>query len=295
MMVVALCVGACSPTADGHSSPSNNLSSTTSSSSAVTTSSTVTTTTTATTEPLAEGEYRPGLHANVFLPEATDAAPLVVMVPGGGWRTADPSGFADLAASLAEAGIVALTVEIGAAEDGVSYPDPIEDIHCAVGFGISRAEEAGIRPGPVVLLGHSSGAHLAALAALNSELPECTHPAVPADALVGLAGVYDVDRLPALAYLLFGVSPEEDPGVWEEGNPLLRAALRPELPVLLLHGASDPLVPVSFTDDFAAVLEDGGHDTTVTVIGGADHSEIFLPEISGDVIVDWIEGLGAGG
>lgn len=238
-------------------------------------------------------EYRPGLNATLFLPAAGNEAPLVVMVPGGGWRTADPSGYAGLARSLADTGMIALTVEVGAAENGVTYPGPIEDIHCAVAFGVAAAEEAGHRPGAVVLLGHSSGAHLASLAALTDEedLPDCTHRAVKADALVGLAGVYDVTRLPALAFLLFGVSPDDDPGIWKDGNPLHRAGLRPELPILLLHGGSDSLVPVSFTDDFAEALKDGGHVVEATVVEGADHNQILQADVSGRLISDWIEGL----
>lgn len=218
------------------------------------------------------------------------------MVPGGGWRTADPSGYAGLAASLAAAGMVAVMVEIGAAEDGAVYPTPVDDIHCAVAYASAQAAAGGSEPGPIVVLGHSSGAHLAALAALDSREhpPDCPHPPARADALVGLAGVYDVDRLPALAYLLFAATPEEDPEKWEEGNPVLHADLRPDLPVLLLHGALDRLVPVSFSQDFAAALEAGGHDTTLTIVPDADHGEIILAEFSGEVIADWVMHLGAG-
>jgi len=242
---------------------------------------------------LERGEYLPGLTATLYLPEATSAAPLVVMVPGGGWRSADPTGYARLAVHLAESGMAVLTARISAADDGAVYPTPIEDIHCAVGHAIARTEAAGISPDPVILIGHSSGAHLSALAALTAaqELPECPDPPRPVDALIGLAGVYDVTRLPALAFLLFGVAPDDDPELWEEGNPLLRAAMRPELPVLLLHGDADRVVPVSFTSDFALTLEQGGHNTAVTIIPGADHNEIYSPEASGDLIVDWIEGL----
>lgn len=238
-------------------------------------------------------EYRAGLEASVFLPAPLSEAPLVVMVPGGAWRTADPSGYAQLATFLAEAGAVAVTAEVGAAENGAVYPGPIEDIRCAASYGAARAREAGIEPGPVIVMGHSSGAHLASLAALGADegMPDCPDPDAPIDALVGLAGVYDVDRLPALAVFLFGVSPEEDPAIWAEGNPLLQADLRPDLPVLLAHGTSDPLVPVSFSEDFASALTDGGHDTTVVIVEGADHGEVLLPRFTGEAILEWIRAL----
>lgn len=297
LALAALLLGACFPAAESPSSPPP----TASSPSTVTNPTTSTTTTTPTTEPREPSptvveDYRPGLEANVYRPASAQSAPVVVMVPGGGWRTADPSGYAGLAASLAGAGMVAVTVEIGAAEDGAVYPTPVDDIHCAIAYASAQATAGGSEPGPIVVLGHSSGAHLAALAALDSRPhpPDCPHPPARAEALVGLAGVYDIDRLPALAYLLFATTPEEDPEKWKEGNPLLRADLRPELPVLLLHGAFDALVPVSFSQDFAAALEAGGHDTTLTIIPRADHGEIILAEFSGGAIADWVRRLAPG-
>lgn len=296
LMILAT-LGACSSPSRGEPSTAPPGAGASTTSAVPMTTSTIPTTTTAPLPRSRPGEYRPGLEVDLFLPESTDRAPLVVMVPGGGWRTADPSGLTGLAEFLSGSGIAAASAEISAAEDGALYPTPVEDIHCAVAHALAGMESAGLDHGPVVLLGHSSGAHLAALAAAIPEdrLPDCLHPTVTADGLVGLAGVYDVTRLPALAYLLFGVTPEEDPGIWEEGNPLHRAGLRPEVPVLLLHGASDPLVPVSFSEDFAAALRQGGHDTTLTVVRRADHRDIFTPDFSGELIADWVAGLGPAG
>lgn len=296
MVVAALVMAACSPSG-GEPTTTTSPSTITSPPPATAPPSTFPATTTTLVVPaevtLERGEYLPGLSATLYLPAEISSASLVVMVPGGGWRSADPTGYARLAVHLAESGLVVLTTRISAADDGAVYPTPVEDIHCAVGYAIARAEEAGISSDTVILLGHSSGAHLSALAALTAaeELPECPDPTRSVDALIGLAGVYDVTRLPALAFLLFGVAPDDDPELWEDGNPLLRAAMRPELPVLLLHGDADQVVPVSFTSDFALTLEEGGHNTAVTIIPGADHNEIYSPEVSGDLIVEWIEEL----
>lgn len=298
VVAAVLLVAACSPSSGEQTTTTTAPIITTTPPPSTTTSPTILPATSSTLAPpanvtLMRGGYLPGLTATLYLPEETSPAPLMVMVPGGGWRSADPTGYARLAVHLAESGVAVLTTRISAADDGVLYPTPVEDIHCAVGYAVARAEEAGLTPDPVILLGHSSGAHLAALAALTTseDVPECPDATRPVDALIGIAGVYDVTRLPALAFLLFGVAPDDDPDLWEEGNPLLRAALRPEMPVLLLHGDADRVVPVSFTSDFALALEEGGHDTTVTVVPGADHGEIYSPEASGELIVGWIDEL----
>ena len=71
-------------------------------------------------------EYLPGLEARFY--PSTDAGPaaLLVMVPGGGWQTADPTGLDGLARELRDSGIFTATVEVRAGEDEVVYPIPVE-------------------------------------------------------------------------------------------------------------------------------------------------------------------------
>jgi acetyl esterase/lipase len=245
---------------------------------------------TASTERL---EYSPGLEATVRTPAGGPSAPLVVLIPGGSWMTADPTGLARLADRLTAEGLITVTARIRAASDGVIYPVPVQDALCALAFGVARAEEAGYEPGPAILFGHSSGAHLAALAALTAapDLPSCPHQSVVADGLIGAAGPYDVSARSEMAAALFGVEPDEDPELWVEGNPLRLADRRPGLPVLLLHGDNDRVVPLSATTDFAAALEAHGHPTTVITVPGSDHQRIYSPEAVATPILEWVAGL----
>jgi acetyl esterase/lipase len=230
---------------------------------------------------------------DLYLPASDGEAPLVVLVPGGAWRTADPTGLVGLAVALAERGIATMTTTVRAADDGVVYPVPVEDTVCAVSAAATAIGIAGIQAGPVVVLGHSSGAHLAALAALVPERHEgtCADPPRAADALIGISGTYDVASVPDLAIDLIGAAVSEAPELWDEANPLLLADRRPEMPVLLLHGEADRLVPMGFTDDFAAALRAGGHAVTVVTVPDADHHQIYRPEAVAGPIADWIEGL----
>ena len=238
-------------------------------------------------------EYARGLTETVFLPARAGRAPLVLMVPGGGWATASPTGLADLAGYLADAGSVAVPVRIRAAHDGVRYPVPVDDVLCALASAVVSARSHGIRPGPLVVLGHSSGAHLAALAtlAVADYSPVCRSPLVRPDALIGLAGPYDVSQVPDMAQALFGTTPEQDPTTWASGNPARRASLRPDVPVLLVHGEQDDVVPASFTADFAARLKEGGHQVTVQMVPRADHGTVFSSAVAGPIITRWLTQL----
>jgi acetyl esterase/lipase len=240
--------------------------------------------------PAAVLEYAPGLTEDIYLPDHRAQGPLVVLIPGGGWSTADPAGLAGLAAALADAGFAAAPAEVRAAEDGVTYPDPVEDVLCAVAGAAEHARSAGYAARTLVVLGHSSGAHLAALAVLafDDYSPSCDSAVVRPDALVGLSGPYDISQVPDLASALLGSSPEDDPAAWASANPVERASLRPEVPVLLLHGDADEAVPVEFTTQFGDALDAGGHPTTVTIVPGADHDTIYSADVATDIVATWL-------
>lgn len=240
--------------------------------------------------PAATLTYAPGLSADLYAPEDRGPAPLVVLIPGGGWMTADPAGLAGLADRLADAGIVAATARIRAASDGVVYPVPVEDVLCAVATAVDEADSRGFPPTTVTILGHSSGAHLAALAVLTFDdyAPVCAAPLVEPDALIGLAGPYDISRESWRAQPLLGSDPSDDPAAWQAANPLEHAAERPDVPVLLMHGEDDDVVPVDFTTQLADALEAAGHPTSVELVAGVDHLGIFSADVAGEPIAAWL-------
>lgn len=231
--------------------------------------------------------------AELFLPSRSGAVPVVVLVPGGGWRSADPGGLVPLAKALAEAGYVAATVTYRAADAGEHFPTPVEDVLCAAASAVAQAAAAGRRGGPLVLVGHSAGGQLALLAALRPAAfrSSCPSPDVTPDGVVGLAGAYDTHALGDLAVDLFGVPEAQDPGRWHEGDALAWVGERPSLPVLLLHGAADELVPVAMTERLGRALATAGHPVRTEVVAGADHGEVYRPEIIGTLLLDWLAQL----
>jgi acetyl esterase/lipase len=235
-------------------------------------------------------DYRPGLAADVYLPDRAGPAPVVVLVPGGGWQSAERDGLAPLADRLAGAGMMAVNVTYRAADDGARLPAPVQDVDCAVRFAAARAVEVGVEPEPLLVLGHSAGAHLAALDALAGDRfgGACRWPPRQVDGLVGLAGPYDVARFSSAAGPLFGTAPADDPDRWRRGNPMTWVAQRPELAVLLAHGDSDELVPISSTRSFAAALREAGHPVREETVPGADHSAIYSAEVIAPTVIDWV-------
>ena len=249
--------------------------------------------------PSSSGTYLPGLAAQVYLPDTGEdrGLPVVVLVPGGGWQSADPTGLRPLAAELAQQGIPAVTITYRAAGDGVLLPRSVADIRCATTFAAAETARRGRGPRPVVLLGHSSGAHLAAVASLGNARPQrcVTDGATVSDpgrvvGLVGLAGPYDIRRYAGEVAQLMGSAPSADPAAWREADPFELIDTAPaDLRVLLLHGTADETVPSMMSRAWGDALRARGVDVTVRLVDGADHLSLFTSPVAAGPVVTWLK------
>lgn len=255
--------------------------------SAPTASSTTTTGHSATSTPSTPGPL-PDIALEILVPEGEGPFPVTVLVHGGGWVGGSPDLMADLAGFLTGEGYITVNAPYTLSNGIAGYPIAVDDVACAVRYAAAHPDG----DGTVALIGHSAGAHLAALVALDGarygETCPLPDPVTP-DRLVGLAGPYDVARLGPFMLPFFGVGPDEDPESWAAGNPLLQAANNPGLSALLMHGENDGLVDLRYASDFADALSAAGSEVVVEVVEGARHNDMHDPEIVGDLIVTWLE------
>lgn len=235
--------------------------------------------------------FDPAQSSRLVLPERTRAGtvPLVVLVPGGGWVSADPTGLTGLATWLSQRGAAVVTVTYRTASDGAYFPTTAQDVACDLADAVARSRRAGVDVGEVVLVGHSAGAQLAAVVALTpgAFAAGCADPPAAADRLVGLAGPYDVTQLGGLTSVIFGPD-GQDPAGWTAADPVALATERPQLPVLLIHGTADTTVPIAFTEQLAAALIDGGHPVATRYPEDVDHQSVYSAEVAGPLIADWL-------
>lgn len=121
------------------------------------------------TATLAYGEH--ALQALDFHAGAPEIRPLLVFAHGGAWQFGDKARrLKDAKAKFAhEEGWhfaclnFRLVPEVGVAE-------MVQDVAAAIALLVARADELGVDARRIVLMGHSSGAHLAALVASNPAL-----------------------------------------------------------------------------------------------------------------------------
>ena len=229
-----------------------------------------------------------GADLDIRVPDGEGPFPSVVLVHGGGWVGGSPELMTDLARFLTDAGYLTVNTEYTLSNGVAGFPVAVDDVACAVRNAADHPDS----DGSVAVMGHSAGAHLAALTALDvgvyGQGCAVTEPTIP-DRLVGLAGPYDVARVGPLIVPFFGVPPNEDPALWQAGNPLNQVANNPDLSSLIMHGEEDGLIDLSFATDFAEALNEAGSEALVEVVEGARHTEMQDPDVVGDLILAWLE------
>jgi pimeloyl-ACP methyl ester carboxylesterase len=134
-----------------------------------------------------------------------------------------------------------------------------------------RADES--LPDPLVLVGHSAGGQLVAWAA-NQRWAEGLAGAVVLAGCVDLRATEAMGLGGGAARDWIGVGPDEAPEVWQAADPM--ASLPPRVPVRLLHGRQDEIVPVAVTDAYVSRCRDA--DVALEVLDGCGHYSLIDPE-----------------
>jgi len=179
---------------------------------------------------------------DVYLPPGQPTGPVVLLVHGGAWLIGDKSNPGVVAAKVAHwlpAGVVVVSVNYRL----LPLADPLQqagDLARAIAWVQNRAVSWQADAARLVLIGHSAGAHLAALLGVDSDLLR-EHGAEPwlATVLIDCAALDLVAVMRAPHHPLFDRAFGSDEAGWRQASPLYRLRTRPA-PVLLVHSDQRP-------------------------------------------------------
>jgi acetyl esterase/lipase len=200
----------------------------------------------------------------------------VILIHGGFWRGTPEyfDGPTPLAEALVARGWHVWQIEYRQLPNGGGWPATLDDTAAAIEQLSVAASSLGIDLGPVITVGHSAGGHLAvwALSRPGGELP--------LSGAVSLAGALNL-RLGEQEHMgggavvdLLGGSSAEHPDRYAAADPVSRIEAR--LPVRIVHGSGDDVVPMNQSDTYVAAARAAGQDATVTVVDG-DHMVVIDP------------------
>jgi acetyl esterase/lipase len=218
---------------------------------------------------------------DLYIPANVTSAPVIFSIHGGGLRQGDKSAHAFVGQRFAAAGHVTVVVN-HRLSPGVMHPAHIEDIAAAFAWVKKNIARHGGDPDRIVVIGHSAGAYLAALLALDPRYL-AAHGLHPRDirGVVPVSAFFYVDRP--------GVAPDRpkdtwgsDVNVWKAASPAVYVS-REAPPMLLLYADGDDAWRREQQGEFAAALRKaGGRDVETQMISGRTHNTVWSEMAKGD-------------
>jgi acetyl esterase/lipase len=211
----------------------------------------------------------PRQRLDVYRPTSlADEAPVVVFFYGNGWREAARADFEFVGSALAEDGIIVVVPDYRAYPE-VSFPAFVEDGAAAVRWAMDNIDGVADGARPLYLMGHSAGAHIAAMLSLDPPyLAAVANPPPPLAGFIGLSGPYDF--LPLDEGYLQQVFPEDTRPQSQPINFVTADAPR----TLLVHGTDDKRVLPEHSQRLARRLEEEGVPVTLRLYDGTGHVRV---------------------
>lgn len=199
--------------------------------------------------------------------QAEEGLPVLVFFYGGSWASGRREDYAFAGRALAAHGFLTAIADYRLVPEA-HFPDFLEDGAEALRAAARAAPDHGGDPARLILVGHSAGAHIAAMLALDPQWLGAGRPSVRGFA--GLAGPYDFLPLDGPATrAAFGSAPD-----LEATQPVHFAAPGAP-PALLLHGAEDRTVRPRNSERLASALRREGSDARVKLYPGLGHAAIL--------------------
>ena len=211
------------------------------------------------------------LRLDIYRPEAPSAdAPVVVFYYGGSWRNGSRSWYRFVGDSFARLGAVTVIADYRTFPDA-PFPLFMDDAAAAVAWVQSHREQVG-STGPLLLAGHSAGAHIAALLATDRRYLETRGIAAEqVRGVIGLAGPYDF--LPIESRKVREVF-VDDAGA-RAAQPV-RFVSPATPPFLMVHGLDDDLVWPRNSQSMAEHLTAVGQRAELLLLPDMGHIELIF-------------------
>ena len=198
----------------------------------------------------------------IAIPEnAKGSLPLVVCIHGGGWAMGDKDQMAWMAIRYAQQGYIGVTLSYRLNHEA-PIPACIFDVKEAIRYLKHISSDIHADPERIAVLGYSAGAHLALMIGLSPKALEFKSDAYPrqdssVDCVVAISAPADLEELfqsqCILGFLVENISAYANfirtisPFAWMD---------RQQVPVLMLHGDQDRIVPSYNYENFAAKCDD---------------------------------------
>lgn len=204
-------------------------------------------------------------------PADAAAATLVVLVHGGYWRGLDKNTMTFAAEPFVQAGAVVVNLNYDLCPT-VTLDAIVRQMQEALVHVAAKAASWGADASKLHVIGHSAGAHLAAMM-VAAPWPDDLPPQPPVASLGLVSGVYDLEPV-------LHISVNQDIRLDSDmatRNSVMRFAPRMRGPVLVAVGDSEPPGWQAQSADFHQACRNAGTSGQMMHVAGANHFDILYP------------------
>ena len=213
----------------------------------------------------------------------------VLLIHGGGWKEGDKRQPREIefGTTLAENGYVAASVNYALRSAG-KFPINLQDCKNGVRYLRAHADDLGIDPNRIAVMGGSAGGHLSLMVAYTGDDPSLAPPqpypgiSDKVSCVIDFYGITDIESrkktdpdgkptepkgVDAEVQSIFGSTPAD----WKKASPI--GHLRKDLPpTLILHGKKDTTVDRDQSQILADALKKVGAEYELVWLNQAGHS-----------------------
>ena len=223
---------------------------------------------------------------------AGEKSPAVLLIHGGGWKEGDKRQAREIefGMTLAQNGFVAASINYALRSAG-KFPQNLQDCKNGIRYLRAHADELGIDPNRISVMGGSAGGHLALLVAYTADQPNLApsqpYPGVSdkVSSVVDFYGISNlatrketdpngkplkIEPLDSTTQSIFGSTPQD----WKKASPITYVK-RDVPPTLILHGKKDTTVDSDQSQELADALRKAGATFEIIWLPNAPHSFSF--------------------
>ena len=208
---------------------------------------------------------------DIYLPKAGRARAIILYLYGGGWVSGARWYYRLFGRMMAGRGYAVVIPDYHLYPQA-AFPKFVEDAALAFKWTRDNAKRLGGEPTQIFVMGHSAGAHIATLLALDPKYLGAQGLSPTAvRGVIGIAGPYTLNPLKwSVVKDIFASSAGEPHGA----RPI-KLARGGAPPMLLLHGVKDRVVKSDASVNLANALTVAGSNAETKLYPGIGHFEVF--------------------
>ncbi|MDE5586646.1 MAG: alpha/beta hydrolase [Muribaculaceae bacterium] len=259
------------------------------------------------------GDDLEGHRLDIYLPkDGKKTHPLVVVIYGSAWFSNNfkNAAYMSLGKPLTDAGYAVATINHRASGEA-KYPAQINDVKGAIRFLRANADKYCLDTSFLGITGFSSGGHLSAMAGVTNGMKTRTagdisidiegniggnlEQSSAVDAVVDWFGPVDMAHMEncetvkgadSPEAMLMGIAPADSPEMVELISPITYVSEN-TVPMLVIHGNSDSVVPYCQGVNFSEELKSVGRLSDFITVEGGEHGPVTFNEDTFKAMVDY--------